>query len=88
MDQHAKITIGDEGNKEDPEFLEELDQSDEEEEKGDEFEVGDEYDENLVSHQNKEPINLEQKTVSHATAVWVHYKPRLLTNGALVAYLC
>ena len=32
--------------------------------------------------------NLKEKTVSCATAIWEHYKPRLLTNGARVAYLC
>ena len=31
---------------------------------------------------------MKEKTVSHATAVWEHYKPWLLTNGARVAYLC
>ena len=35
-----------------------------------------------------ESTNLKEKTVSHATAIWEHYKPRLLTNGARVAYLC
>jgi hypothetical protein len=91
MDQHAMSTSsekGDEGNEEDPKFLEELDESDEEEEEGDEFKVGDEYDKNRVSCQNQEPTNLKQKTVSHATAVWEHYKPLLLTNCARVAYLC
>eukprot|EP00804_Cyclotella_cryptica_P016606 CCRYP_001938-RA/>CCRYP_001938-RA protein AED:0.86 eAED:0.86 QI:0/-1/0/1/-1/0/1/0/268 len=88
MYQCPKSTIGDEGNKEHPEFLEELDESDEEEMEGDEFEVSDEYDKNTVSRQNQEPTNLEQKTVSRATANWEHYKPQLLTNGALVAYLC
>ena len=91
MDQRMKSTSGekgDEGNEEDPEFLEELDESEEEDEEGDEFEVGDEYDNNRVSCQNQEPTSLTQKTVSCATAVWEHYKPRLLTNGARVAYLC
>jgi hypothetical protein len=91
MDQRAKSSSGekgDEGNEEDPEFLEELDESAEDEDEGDEFEVGDEYDENQVSRQIQEPTDLKQKTVSRATAVWEHYKPRLLTNGARVAYLC
>ena len=91
MDQRAKSSSGekgDEGNEEDPEFLEELDESAEDKDEGDEFEVGDEYDENQVSRQIQEPTDLKQKTVSRATAVWEHYKPRLLTNGARVAYLC
>lgn len=91
IDQHAKSSVSGKGfevDEEDPKFLEDLHESDEEEEEGDDFEVGDEYDENLVSCQNQEPTNLTQKTVSCATAVWEHYKPRLLTNGARVAYLC
>ena len=27
-------------------------------------------------------------TLYHATAIWAHYKPRLSSNGARVAYLC
>ncbi len=93
IDQHAKSSVSGKGfevDEEDPKFLEDLNESDEEEEEeeGDDFEVGDEYDNNRVSCQNQEPTNLTQKTVSCATAVWEHYKPRLLTNGARVAYLC
>ena len=91
MDQCAKSSSGekgDEGNEKDPEFLEELDESEEDQDEGDQFEVGDEYDENQVFCQFQEPTDLKQKTVSHATAVWEHYKPRLLTNGARVAYMC
>ena len=54
IDQHAKSSvsgIGFEVDEEDPKFLEDLNESDEEEEEeeGDDFEVGDEYDNNRVS---------------------------------------
>ena len=48
----------------------------------------DEFDENRVSCPTQEPIDWKEKTVSHAIAVWEHYKPQLLTNSAQVAYLC
>ena len=71
--QHAKSSVSGKGfvvDEEDPKFLEDLHESDEEEkEEGDDFEVGDEYDKNRVSCQNQEPTNLTQKTVSCATAV-------------------
>ena len=35
-----------------------------------------------------ECTDLKEMTVSSATAIWEHYKPRLLMNGARVAYLC
>ena len=47
----------------------------------------DKFDENWVCRPTQEPTDLKEKTVSPATAVWEHYKPRLLTNGARVAYL-
>ena len=54
INQHAKSCISGKGfevDEEDPKFLEDLNESDEEEEEeeGDDFEVGDEYDNNRVS---------------------------------------
>jgi hypothetical protein len=89
MDQRAKSVSNkraSEGDDNIPEILENLEESEDEDD--DNFEVEDEFDENEVSHPTQEPTDLKEKTVSHATAVWEHYKPRLLTNGARVAYLC
>jgi len=65
IDQHAKSSvsgIGFEVDEEDPKFLEDLHESDEEEEKGDDFEVGDEYDSSnptIIAHSeaNKDALN-------------------------------
>jgi hypothetical protein len=47
-----------------------------------------EDEDNFEAEDELESTNLQAKTVSHAIAIWEHYKPWLLTNGARVAYLC
>ena len=62
------------------EIEEDLEESEDEDniKDDDDFEVEEELD----------PTKLQTKTVTNATSIWKHYKPRLLTNGARVAYLC
>ena len=83
MDKRAKSVSNErasEGENNISEIIENLDELEDEDdiEGDDNFEVEDEFDSTC----------LKEKTVSGATAIWEHYKPRLLTNGARVAYLC
>ncbi len=83
MDKRAKSVSNErasEGENNISEIIENLDESEDEDdiEGDDNFEVEDDFDSTY----------LKDKTVSGATAIWEHYKPRLLTNGARVAYLC
>ena len=80
MDRFAKnisketVSEGEIGEEQEEESVDEDDIEDDEED----FEVEEESD----------PMELQAKTVANATSIWEHYKPRLLTNGARVAYLC
>ena len=77
MDQRAKSVSNEkasEGDDDSTEILENMEESEDEDNIEDDanFEVEDDFDDN----------------VSQAAIVWEHYKPRLLTNGAQAAYLC
>ncbi len=70
MDQWTKIVFNEgasEGENDISEIIENLEESEDEDdiEDDDNFEVEDEL----------ESTNLQEKTVSHATAIWEHYKP-------------
>ncbi len=83
MDKRAKSVSNErasDGENDISEIIENLEESEDEDniEGDDNSEVEDEF----------ESTNLKKKTVSCTTAIWEHYKPRLLTTGASIAYLC
>ena len=69
-------------------MLEGEDGEEQEEESVDGEDLDDDEEEDCEVEGESDPVELQAKTVANATSIWEHYKPRLLTNGARVAYLC
>ena len=66
------------------EFLEELSENDDD----DNEVLSDNDDDVSLTSETSEPTDEAEKSVRHAMTVWHHYRARLVTNVARVAYLC
>ena len=54
----------------------------------DSFCLGDEYDNDETEQEDVEPLDDKEKTAWRAVKVWEHYRSRMITEIARIAYLC
>lgn len=67
-------------------FLEELSENDDDD---NELQLLGENDDDVsLTSEPSESTDEAEKSVRHAMTIWQHYRPRLVTNVARVAYLC